>query len=198
MSQHSSTRLCIYATSGTRQIALAHGSPRDLRFRLTGVHPKLTETGGVSMARTVTIRRQTTTAAVTGASVIDHWLSALAVIGPSAMGPLAIAASAVGALADRRLAIADAVVRRLRAEEIEIGSLKSGSWKSPAIVGPRPHRLQCRYSRPHTRGAVAPSQKNLTAGPTQVAAHERSGLCFARDASAECARRRSLGRAILL
>ncbi len=44
-------------------------------------------------------------------------------MGPSAMAPLAIAASAVGALAIGRLAIADAVVRTLRAEEIEIGSL---------------------------------------------------------------------------
>ena len=40
------------------------------------------------------------------------------------MGPLALAVTAVGAMAVGRLAIADAVIRRPRAGEIEIGSLK--------------------------------------------------------------------------
>jgi hypothetical protein len=40
------------------------------------------------------------------------------------MGPLALAVGAVGAIGVGRLAIADAVIRKLRAEEIEIGSLK--------------------------------------------------------------------------
>jgi hypothetical protein len=40
------------------------------------------------------------------------------------MGPLAIAVSAVGALAIGRLVIANAVIRKLCAEEIEIGTLR--------------------------------------------------------------------------
>ena len=51
------------------------------------------------MSRVITIRRQTT-------------------------GPIATPASVTGAMAVGRLAIASAVIRKLRAEEIEIGSLK--------------------------------------------------------------------------
>jgi hypothetical protein len=42
----------------------------------------------------------------------------------SAMGPLALTVTAVGAMAVGRLAIADALIRGLRAAEIETGSLK--------------------------------------------------------------------------
>jgi hypothetical protein len=40
------------------------------------------------------------------------------------MGPLALAVTAVGAIAVGRLATSDAVIRKSRAEEIEIDSLK--------------------------------------------------------------------------
>jgi hypothetical protein len=75
--------------------------------------------GGITMTRSVRIRRQKTGGATTGGSVIGP-----RVMAPSAMAPLAIAASAVGALAIGRLAIRRAVIRELRAEEIDIGSLK--------------------------------------------------------------------------
>ena len=76
------------------------------------------------MKRSLAIRRQKTGAAITGASVTGASVVGARLLGPSAMAPLAIAASAVGALAIGRLAIADAVIRKLRGEEIEIGSLK--------------------------------------------------------------------------
>jgi hypothetical protein len=65
-----------------------------------------------------------TRATITGASIIGALVVGPRLMGPSAMAPLAIAACAVGAMAVGRVALADAVTRRLRAEEIEIGSLK--------------------------------------------------------------------------
>ena len=86
--------------------------------------PKVPQTGGATMARTLTIGRRKAGAAAARAA--RPRAVGPRVLGPSAMGPLAIAVSAVGALAIGRVAIANAVIRRLKAEELEIGSLKVG------------------------------------------------------------------------
>lgn len=83
-------------------------------------------------ARIITIRRQdeplprvqNTRFRATGASVTGATAVGPRLLGPSAIAAVAIGACAVGAMAVGRLAIADAVIRRLRAGEIEIGSLK--------------------------------------------------------------------------
>jgi hypothetical protein len=82
------------------------------------------DTGGGTMSRVITNRRQKTGVAITGASVIGGLVVGPRLMGPSAMAPVAIAASALGALAVGRVAVADAVIRKLRAGEIEIGTLK--------------------------------------------------------------------------
>jgi hypothetical protein len=51
------------------------------------------------------------------------------------MGPLALA---VTAIAIGRRAIAETVIRKLRAEEIQIGSLKLHELEWPASAGPAP------------------------------------------------------------
>ncbi len=75
------------------------------------------------MRRSKSIDVHKTGAAVTGATVTGGQISGPRILGPTAMAPLAIAACAIGALAIGRLAIANAVNKKLQAEEIEIGSL---------------------------------------------------------------------------
>ena len=86
-------------------------------------HARGTATGG-AMTSMINIRRQRTGSTATAASVTGAMAVGARILGPSAMGPLAVAVIAVGAMAVGRLAIADAVIRRVRAAEIEIGSLK--------------------------------------------------------------------------
>ena len=96
-------------------------------------------TGSVNLRRRNTSsasRPETTRFVVTGASVIGVLVVGPRLMGPSAMAPLAIAASAVGAVAIGRLAIADAVIRKLRAGEIEIDSLKVREWVVAGQRGP--------------------------------------------------------------
>ena len=76
------------------------------------------------MSGITSIRRQRTGPTATTASVTGAMAVGARILGPSAMGPLAVAVTAVGAMAVGRLVIGNAVIRILRAEEIEIGSLK--------------------------------------------------------------------------
>ena len=96
------------------------------------------------MLSNISIRRHTTGATATTASVTGALAVGARILGPPAMGPLALAVAAVGAIAIGRRAIADAVIRKLRAEEIGIGSLKvrelevAGQRWTGAVVPPMP------------------------------------------------------------
>jgi hypothetical protein len=76
-----------------------------------------------NMARNLTIRQQRTATKATGASLTGLVATGARLFGPSEMAPITIAACAAGAIAIGRLAIADAVMRKLRAGEVEIRSL---------------------------------------------------------------------------
>lgn len=63
---------------------------------------------------------------VTGGSLTGAHAIGVRAIGPSALGPLAVAVCAVGAIAIGRVAIGRAVIRVLKAGEVEIDSLRVG------------------------------------------------------------------------
>ena len=74
--------------------------------------------------RTIKFPRFVTGTSATGASATGVQAVGARITGPSAFGPVAIGVTAIGAIALGRVASANAVIRKLRAEEIEIGSLK--------------------------------------------------------------------------
>ena len=74
--------------------------------------------------RTVKFPRFVTGTWTTGASATGLQGVGARITGPSAFGPVAIGVAAIGAIALGRVSIANGVIKKLRAEEIEIGSLK--------------------------------------------------------------------------